>query len=177
MVDPNRKINHLTADDVDYLRECEEQFAYRYNEELDEDYRVHCEMADELVNQPPIVFPWQGRRPPFRGGGGGGRGGGGDRGFNQHRHRGGGGGYNNNYRGGGGGNGGYHRGGRGGRSRGAHWQNRDGDGDGAGSSRRMDGGNLKRSYQQSFRPAGGNNDNDRGSGGGGGFGAGFGHSG
>lgn len=175
MVDPNRKINHLTADDVDYLRECDDEFKHRYNLELDEEFRVHCETADELVNRPPIVFPWQGRRPPFRGGrgggggGGGGRGGGGDRGYNQHWNRGGGGGYNNNYRGGGGGGGGGGNGGyRGGRNRGGHWQPRGGETGGVGNHR-VDGNDLKRTYQQSFRPASSNEDGSGGSG----FGAGF----
>lgn len=81
MVDPNRKINHLTDDDVKFLNECEAEFKDRYTENDEEFMKI---MENTEAATPPLIFPWR------QGGGGSGRGG-----------------QQGNYRGGNGG--GYHR--------------------------------------------------------------------
>lgn len=104
MVDPNRKINRLPDKDVNFLEECESEFALRYTKD-DDEFMAHCAKP---APEPPLVDNWTsgggGGGPPGgnSGGGysgsynnrynGGHRRGGGDRGW--HR-RGGGGGYNN----------------------------------------------------------------------------------
>lgn len=104
MVDPNRKINRLPDKDVNFLEECESEFALRYTKD-DDEFMAHCAKP---APEPPLVDNWTsggGGGPPGGNSGGGGysgsynnryngghRRGGGDRGW--HR-RGGGGGYNN----------------------------------------------------------------------------------
>lgn len=58
MVDPNRKINHLTEEDVKYLNECENEFKDRFTES-DEEFRALC---NKPVSDPPIVTPWMTHR-------------------------------------------------------------------------------------------------------------------
>lgn len=113
MVDPNRKINHLTDDDVNFLQECENEFKNRFTD-MDEEFQNHCKSVTGTgttgINVPPIIFPWNGRRPQqgnYRGGfnhrnnnyhghrGRGGHGGGGGN-YNRNNSYGGGGNYNRN---------------------------------------------------------------------------------
>lgn len=54
MVDPNRKINHLTDDDVKYLNECENEFKDRFTEN-DEEFMA---LFNTPPSEPPIVTPW-----------------------------------------------------------------------------------------------------------------------
>lgn len=54
MVDPNRKINHLTDDDVKYLNECENEFKDRFTEN-DEEFMA---LFNTPASEPPIVTPW-----------------------------------------------------------------------------------------------------------------------
>lgn len=54
MVDPNRKINHLTDDDVKYLNECENEFKDRFTEN-DEEFMA---LYSKPLSDPPIVTPW-----------------------------------------------------------------------------------------------------------------------
>ena len=92
MVDPNRKINHLTEEDVEFLRECEEEFQHRYTEN-DEDFK---KCLEKQLSTPPIVHPWMDRHSGgnFHRGGGGGRNnryggrGGGNQPYNNYRNRG-----------------------------------------------------------------------------------------
>lgn len=100
MVDPNRKINRLPDKDVNFLEECESEFAQRYTKD-DAEFMAHCAKP---VPEPPLVDNWM-----SGGGGGGGPGGGGASGYS--------GGYNNRYNGGqrrGGGDRGWQRRGGGG---------------------------------------------------------------
>jgi len=57
MVDPNRKINHLTEEDVKYLNECENEFKDRFTENDDE----FAALSNQPVSDPPIVTPWMTR--------------------------------------------------------------------------------------------------------------------
>uniref|UniRef100_W8BEG4 RNMT-activating mini protein n=1 Tax=Ceratitis capitata TaxID=7213 RepID=W8BEG4_CERCA len=105
MVDPNRKINRFTDRDIEFLDECEEEFANRFTD-ADIDFVNHC---SKPLADPPIVENWSfsGAGNNYRGGGGGQRGNysGGNRGYNRGgwnkwgRDRG----DNKGYRGGGGG--------------------------------------------------------------------------
>lgn len=54
MVDPNRKINHLTDEDVKYLNECENEFKDRFTEN-DEEFMA---LFNKPLPDPPIVTPW-----------------------------------------------------------------------------------------------------------------------
>lgn len=54
MVDPNRKINRLSDDDAAFLRECEQEFRYRFTEK-DEEFDKFCKKP---VHPPPVVVPW-----------------------------------------------------------------------------------------------------------------------
>ncbi|XP_055382798.1 RNA guanine-N7 methyltransferase activating subunit [Condylostylus longicornis] len=63
MVDPNRKINRLTDKDIEFLDECEEEFAYRYTEN-DEEFVAHCQKE---LTDPPIVEPWNTHQHQQRG--------------------------------------------------------------------------------------------------------------
>lgn len=102
MVDPNRKINRLPDKDVNFLEECESEFALRYTKD-DAEFMAHCAKP---VPEPPLVDNW------MSGGGGGGPPGGSSGGGYSSS-------YNNRYnggnrRGGGGGDRGWHRRGGGG---------------------------------------------------------------
>lgn len=57
MVDPNRKINHLTEEDVKYLNECENEFKDRFTEN-DEEFMA---LYNKPAADPPIVTPWMER--------------------------------------------------------------------------------------------------------------------
>lgn len=94
MVDPNRKINRLSDNDISFLDLCEEKFANRFTES-DEQFQAHCQKQLPLL--PPVLPEFEQQRHNHHGG------------YNRNR-RGGGGGYNNHRN---------HRGGRGGH-RGAH---------------------------------------------------------
>lgn len=112
MVDPNRKINHLTDDDVNFLQECENEFKDRFTD-TDEEFLKHCNSLIDpttggCINTPPIVYPWNGRRPQqgnYRGGGFNHR----NNNYRGHRGRGGGGGNYNNRNNSYGGAGNYNR--------------------------------------------------------------------
>lgn len=58
MVDPNRKINHLSEEDVKFLNECENEFKVRYTEG-DEEYKTLC---NSPISEPPIISPWMTHR-------------------------------------------------------------------------------------------------------------------
>lgn len=60
MVDPNRKINHLSDDDAAFLRECEEEFRDRFSKNDAE----FIEIFMKETRSPPIVDPWYGGRRP-----------------------------------------------------------------------------------------------------------------
>ncbi len=64
MVDPNRKINHLTEEDVKYLNECENEFKDRFTENDDE----FMALFNKPVSDPPIVTPWMIHRSGNAGG-------------------------------------------------------------------------------------------------------------
>lgn len=101
MVDPNRKINRLTDKDIEFLDECEEEFAFRFTNE-DEEFVKYC---SQPVPDPPVVSNWGDNRSFNRNQHHNGRGGGGgNRQWNNNRHR-----PDNNYKSGGGGNGSHRR--------------------------------------------------------------------
>lgn len=54
MVDPNRKINHLSDDDAAFLRECEQEFRYRFTEK-DEEFEEFCKKPSRSA---PVITPW-----------------------------------------------------------------------------------------------------------------------
>lgn len=58
MVDPNRRINHLTDDDVEFLNECEEEFRDRFTE-ADPNFKSLC---DKEARKPPIIENWMNRQ-------------------------------------------------------------------------------------------------------------------
>lgn len=58
MVDPNRKINHLTEEDVKYLNECENEFKDRFTEN-DAEFMA---LFNKPVSDPPIVAAWMTHR-------------------------------------------------------------------------------------------------------------------
>ncbi|XP_075164445.1 uncharacterized protein LOC142237018 [Haematobia irritans] len=108
MVDPNRKINRLTDNDLEFLEECEREFSVRYTDS-DAEFMQHCSRP---LPDPPIIENWS------SGGGSGGFREGGESGSRNHhrgwrRGHGGGGGNHRNYRqrrGGRGGGGRFHNG-------------------------------------------------------------------
>lgn len=55
MVDPNRKINHLTEEDVKYLNECENEFKNRFTES-DEEFMA---LFNKPLGDPPIITNWK----------------------------------------------------------------------------------------------------------------------
>lgn len=67
MVDPNRKINRLTDKDIQFLDECQEEFANRFTDE-DVEFSNHC---SKPLADPPIVENWgfSGAGNNHRGGG------------------------------------------------------------------------------------------------------------
>ncbi|XP_018787897.1 PREDICTED: RNMT-activating mini protein [Bactrocera latifrons] len=93
MVDPNRKINRLTDKDIQFLDECQEEFANRFTDE-DVEFSNHC---SKPLADPPIVENWgfAGTGNNYRGGGRYNRGGWNNRGRDrgERGHRGGGGPY------------------------------------------------------------------------------------
>lgn len=58
MVDPNRKINHLTDEDVKYLNECENEFKDRFTAN-DEEFMA---VFNKPLSEPPIVANWMTHR-------------------------------------------------------------------------------------------------------------------
>lgn len=64
MVDPNRKVNKLSADDTAFLAECEQIFQNRYTG-ADAQYAAYMVKPDST---PPIVDPWPGHRTHHSGG-------------------------------------------------------------------------------------------------------------
>ncbi|KAL7731721.1 hypothetical protein ACLKA6_018083 [Drosophila palustris] len=72
MVDPNRKINRMPDKDINFLDECESEFALRYTAD-DAEFMAHCAKP---VPEPPLVDNWMSGGGAGGGGGGGGRGGG-----------------------------------------------------------------------------------------------------
>lgn len=63
MVDPNRKINRLTDDDLAFLLECEQEFRCRFTENDVEFWSLH----QKEMRSPPIVQSFQGGRRPYGG--------------------------------------------------------------------------------------------------------------
>lgn len=90
MVDPNRKINRLTDKDVEFLEECEREFALRYTED-DKEFMEHC---SKPLDDPPIIENWTSNDFSWSDGGGRHH----NRGGNRHQRS-----WRNNYK---------HRGGR-----------------------------------------------------------------
>lgn len=92
MVDPNRKINHLSDDDAAFLVECEQEFRSRYTD-ADDEFVALCAKS---IQPPPIIEPWRNSNQNRwnRGGGGGGnnwnrnnyRSGGNQQQWNHNRH-------------------------------------------------------------------------------------------